>query len=196
MELLHEKTERRRKQIKESKKDLPFLKDLKRTLLKSRKSLVFFVVFSAFCFAAMVQMSVSMIDLASETMAWMIFTIGMILALTTLFLSLSSVVKGNAKTIAMMKAFGYEERVCKETLLGTYRPFAYLGFLIGTFYQYLLLKMVIVFFFSDVENMPAYAFDWKALGITLFVFVIVYELTMLFYACRIKRLSLKSVMSE
>ena len=42
-------------------------------------------------------------ELASETFAWMILLIGLILAFITLFLSLTIVVKGNTKTIAMMR---------------------------------------------------------------------------------------------
>ncbi len=45
------------------------MKDLRGVTLRSRKSLVFFVAFSAFCFSAMVQMSFSMTELASETFA-------------------------------------------------------------------------------------------------------------------------------
>lgn len=65
---------------------LSFLKALKRDTLKAHKLLAFFVVFSAFCFSAMVQMSFSMNELASNTFAAMILSIGLILAYTSLLM--------------------------------------------------------------------------------------------------------------
>ena len=50
---------------------MPFLQDLKVTTLKGKKSLVFFVAFSAFCFSDMVQTSMSMQELASAAFAIM-----------------------------------------------------------------------------------------------------------------------------
>ena len=144
----------------------------------------------------MAQMSLSMNELASETFAWMILLIGLILAFITLFLSLSSVVKGNTKTIAMMRVFGYEDNICSYAILGAYRPISYIGFAIGTGYQYCLLKIVMSFVFADIKNMPEYNFDFKALVITLTAFVITYELIMYLYSLRIKKLSVKSVMLE
>ncbi len=176
-------------------KEGPFLKGLRLATLKSKKLLVFLIAFSAFCFSSMVQMSLSMPDLASETFAWMILMIGLILAFMTLLMSLSSVVKGNAKTIAMMRIFGYGYGVCSDRILGAYRPFAYVGFAVGTVYQFILLKLMLGLFFSDV-NVPAYTFDWKALLIALFAFVVMYEFILFLYAQKIKKLSLKSVMGE
>lgn len=196
LDLLREKREYKTKLGKDDAKDAPFLKGLSSSTLKSKKTLVFFVAFSAFCFSAMVQMSMSMNQLASETFAWMILMIGLILAFITLFLSLSSVVNGNAKTIAMMRVFGYEDSTCSGFILGAYRPISYIGFAIGTFYQYGLLKLTVTLVFADIENMPEYHFDFKALVITLIAFVITYELVMYLYSLRIKKLSIKSVMLE
>ena len=196
LNLLREKREYKTKIGKNDKKDLPFLKGLSSTTLKSKKTLVFFVAFSAFCFSAMVQMSLSMNEIASETFAWMILLIGLILAFITLFLSLTSVVKGNTKTIAMMRVFGYEDNICSRAILGAYRPISYIGFAIGTVYQYVLLKLVMTFVFVDIDNMPEYNFDFKALVITLIAFVITYELIMYLYSLNIKKLSVKSIMLE
>ena len=196
LDLLKEKRTDKVKTSKRESKDIPFLLDLRKNTVKSKKTLVFFVAFSAFCFSAMVQMSVSMNDLTSETFAVMIITIGLILAYTTLFLSLSSVVKQNSKTIAMMRVFGYGHRQSSNAILGGYRIFAYIGFAIGTLYQYLLLKIMVTVVFADVENVPEYKFDFVACAITLVMFVITYELAMLYYSYRIKKVSIKSIMLE
>ena len=196
LDLLREKQNVKVKIGRDGKENVPFLKDLRGITLKSRKSLVFFVAFSAFCFSAMVQMSFSMNDLASETFAVMVLSIGLILAFVTLFLSLSSVVKGNTRTIAMMRVFGYDDTACSRYILGAYRPISYIGFASGTVYQYGLLKLMVSVVFADVENMPQYSFDFKALIVTLILFVITYESVMYLYSRSIKRLSVKSVMLE
>lgn len=196
LDLMLERSRTIIKHGRESAKNLSFLQSLKQATIRSKKLLVFFVAFSAFCFSAMVQMSLSMTDLASETMAWMIFIIGLILSFVTLLLSLSNVVKGNTKMIAMMRVFGYDYALCSNTVLGSYRLFSYVGFMIGTLYQYGLLKLILTFVFSGVEDMPTYNFNWSALLITLVAFLATYELIMLFFSLKIKKQSLKSVMME
>lgn len=196
LDFMYERKQTKIKSGKESAKKLSFLQSLKRATLRSKKVLAFFITFAAFSFSAMVQMSISMIDLASETFAWMVFMIGLILAFLSLLLSLSEVVKGNSKTVAMMRVMGYDNTACSNTVLGAYRPFACVGFIIGTLYQYGLLKLIMTFVFSNVENMPEYHFNWFNLLMTLAAFVVVYELAMALFSLRIKKLSLKNVMTE
>lgn len=195
MVLLKEKRSER-KPKKEDHSDTSFLKSLSTMTLKTKKVLAFFVAFSAFCFSAMVQMAMSMNELSSESFAWMILLIGLILAFMTLLLSLSSVVKGNQKTIAMMKVFGYSNQVCSQRILGVYRPISYVGFIIGTLYQYGLLKIVMTFVFADVENIPTYHFQWKAFFITLLAFLVTYECVMYLYSLRVRKCSIKEVMLD
>ena len=196
LDLLREKSEVKVKIQKKVTPDLPFLQDLKVTTLKSKKSLVFFVAFSAFCFSDMVQTSMSMQELASAAFAIMVIGIGLILAFVTLFLSLSCVVKGNTKTIAMMRIFGYEYNSCCHATFDGYRPCAYIGFAIGTIYQYGLLKIVVSIVFADVKNVPEYTFDIPAFVFTLVAFAIIYELAIRYFSLQIKKLSIKSVMLE
>ena len=166
-----------------------FLQDLKRNTLRSRKTLVFFILFASFCFSAMTQMSFSMKDLASEMMGVMMMVIGLVLAFTTLFLAITTVINGNRKTIAMMRVFGYSQEECCRAILGGYRPVSYIGFAIGTGYQYALLRLMVDIVFRDVEGIPAYQFDFPVLLISLAVFVIVYEILMHVYSEKIKKIS-------
>lgn len=192
------------KEIQESKykirnketKDLPFLQDLRKNTLRSRKILAFFIGFSAFCFSAMTQMSMSMKRLASENFAWIMIVIGLTLAFMTLLLSLSSIMKANRKTIAMMKVFGYSKKECGTSLLGGYRPVSYVGFVIGTIYQYALLKIVVTLVFADFEGMPEFHFGWKALLLSLILFFLAYELILALYVKRIEQVSVKEIMLE
>lgn len=179
---------------KKELKDYPFLTDLRKSTLRSRKVLVFFVGFSAFCFSAMTQMAMSMDDLSSESFSWMILSIGLILAFMTLLMSLTSVIKANAKTVAMMKVFGYSRKEYSRSVLGGYRPVSYIGFAIGTVYQYILLRIAVDVVFADYENMPEYSFDFKALAISFVMFVISYELVIYCYSRKIGKQSVKSIM--
>lgn len=175
---------------------IPFLKEVQSATLRSKKALVFFVVFGSFCYSSMMQMSGSMDELASEMFEYMIFTIGVLLSSITLLLAITTVVHGNTKTIAMMRVFGYTHEKCKKAVLGGYRPWAYLGFVIGTIYQYALLKIMVSIVFRDWPDVPEYKFDVKACIIVLISFIILYELIMYCYARKIKKVSLKEVMME
>lgn len=194
--LLKEAQEIRTPKRRDSQEDRPFLTDLRRGVLRSRKSLSFFVGFSAFCFSAMTQMSLSMEDLGSENFAWMILTIGLVLAFMTLFMSLSSAVKANAKTIAMMKVFGYSRHECGGSILGGYRPIAYIGFAIGTAYQYILLRIAVDLIFADVGITAEYHFSFSTFALCAGLFLLTYELALWGYARKIGRQTVKSVMME
>ncbi|WP_281532417.1 ABC transporter permease [Anaerocolumna aminovalerica] len=180
------------------KEDLPFLRDLKQSTLRSRFSLIFFVWLSAFCFSATVVMSFSIGELGgSDMMAVMMAAIGVVLAVTTLFLAVTTVIKGNGKTIAMLRVFGYSDHECGRAILNGYRPITYIGFAIGTLYQHGLMIMMMTLFFDDsVMDLPEYTFNVQAAVIALASFVVLYELFMLVYSKRIRRIPLKDVMAE
>lgn len=185
-----------KKQKESDNKERTFTDDLKKSTLKSKKSLVFFIFFAAFCFSSMTQMSFSMKDLSSEMMAIMMILIGLALAFTTLFIAVTTVVHGNTKTIAMMRVFGYSRQECGRAILGGYRPFAYIGFAVGSVYQYVLLRIMVDIVFKDIENVPEYHFDFPAMLVSLAVFIVVYEWVMYAYSERIKKISVKEIMLE
>lgn len=180
----------------ETSKEISFIDDLKRNTLKSKKTLVFFIIFASFCFSAMTQMSFSMKDLSSEMMGVMMLVIGLVLAFTTLFLAITTVINGNTKTIAMMRVFGYSQKECCRAILGGYRPMSYIGFVIGTVYQYGLLRLMVDVVFKDMEGVPIYKFDFPIMLISLVVFIFVYEMIMYIYSEKIKKISVKEIMIE
>ena len=173
-----------------------FVGEMKSSVLRSRKTLVFFIAFSSFCFSAMIQMSASMKDLSSEMMGLMIFVIGVVLAFTTLYIAVSTVIRSKQKNIAMMRVFGYESAECKRSVLDGCRPAAYIGFVIGSVYQYGLLRVMVDIVFAGVEGVPEYKFDFPVCFITLGVFIVVYEGIMFAYGQAMKRIPLKQIMSE
>lgn len=189
------KTKKQKEQSNPQKRQL-FVTDLKKATLKSKKSLMFFIAFASFCFSAMVQMSMSMKDMSNLMFALMIIVIGVILACTTLFLAVSAVIGANRKTVAMMKVEGYTAVQCRKAIFDGYRPLAYIGFGLGTAYQYFLLKIMVEIVFKDLENMPDYSFDFKAFLICLAVFAVLYEVMMRYCSGKIRKCPLKQVMEE
>ena len=180
----------------EKSSELSFVEYLKRNTLKSKKALVFFIIFASFCFSAMTQMSFSMKDLSSEMMGVMMLVIGLVLAFTTLFLAITTVINGNTKTIAMMRVFGYSQKECCRAILGGYRPLSYIGFIIGTVYQYGLLRLMVDIVFKDIEGVPTYKFDFPTMLISLACFITIYEIMMYIYSEKIKKISIKEIMIE
>jgi ABC-type antimicrobial peptide transport system permease subunit len=176
--------------------DSSFIENLRYTTLKSKKVLVFFIFFSSFCFSALTQMSFGMIELASDLVAVTTLLIGLILAITTLILAITTVINGNTKTIAIMRVFGYTQNECTRALLGGYRPASYLGFAVGTLYQYILMRMVVSLVFKDIAIVPAYQFNLPIMFLSLLLFVITYEIVMHFYSAKIKNISVKEIMLE
>ena len=96
----------------------------------------------------------------------------------------------------MMKVFGYSARECGKAVLSGYRPWAYLGFVLGTIYQYALLKLMVLVVFKDVEGVPDYKFDVPVMFITLGVFIVLYEAIMYAYTRKMEKLSVKEIMLE
>lgn len=193
MELLKGRSDSSARTVK-TNDELPFLKELRKVTVRSRRSLVFFIAFASFCYSAMVQMSFGVEELASEMMSLMILMIGVVLAFVTLFIAVSTVVRSNAKSVSIMRVFGYSAGECSAAILNGYRPAALAGFAIGTFYQYLLLKIAVEVIFRDVENVPEFDFDFRALIIAAVSFVIIYELVMYRCSRRIGKISVKEIM--
>ncbi len=185
------------RKINQNDKEQPFLKDLRQGTVKSRRSLVFFIGFASFCYSCMLQMSMSMGDFASEMMAVMILIIGIVLAFTVMFIAVSTVIKQNRKSIAMLRVFGYSGKECGYAVLDGYRIPSLIGFIIGTLYQFgLLTVMVDLFFDEKAAEILDYGFDIPGLIIAAVSFIVIYEIFMRAFSAGIKRVSLKEVMSE
>lgn len=176
--------------------EAPFLTEMRRGVLRSKKSAVFFVAFSCFCFSAMVQMSFSMRSLSSVTMGAIIFGIGVVLSVVAMIMAVTTVVNGNMRNISLMRAFGYSQKERAVAVLAGYIPFAVLGFAVGTVYQYGLLRIMVDMVFADIANMPEYSFDVPMFFVTLAAFIVAYASTMLYYVRKINKISTRAAMLE
>ena len=189
---------RRLKQKDRQNSEESFLRDLKQSTVRSRFSLIFFIALSAFIYGSTTQMSFGIAEFgAGGLMAAMMVGVGFVLAVTTMFIAVTTVIRANGKTIAMLRVFGYSDRECGSAILNGYRPAACIGFALGTAYQYGLMQMMLFLFFNnDVIGVPEYGFDIRAFIISLFTYVVLYEGIMFVYTVRIKRIPLKEVMQD
>lgn len=176
------------------KSDRPFLKELSAVHFYQRKLLIFFVIFAAFSFAAMMQLSFGMKEFIDGSIQAMMMGIGLVLSLSVLLLCLGTVVQENKASLALMKAFGYSQKECYQVILARYRVVAYLGFVLGTGYQYGIMKLLLKVIVKDVQGVPDYLFDMQLCFLAFLAFVMVYEFLVAYYFRAIRRLSLKEVM--
>lgn len=185
-----------KKTSERNEKDRPFLVEMCLKILSAKKSLAFFVAFACFCFSAMVQMGVSMYDMNNELMGTVIFAIGLVLAVVTMIMSVTTLVNSNKKNVALMHAFGYSVKECALAVFVGYIPFALLGFAVGTVYQYGLLELMMSLLFKDVAGMPEYSFDVGMMFAVFGAFVAVYSAFTAVCAYRLRKISVKEIMTE
>ena len=184
----------KRKATKKIRKDRPFLKDFSASLLWSRKLLIFFVIFGSMCFSAMIQLSYGMKELTDETIQMMMMSIGTVLSVAILYLSLGVLLQENQETLAIMKVFGYSKKDCHKSLFAPYRFLAFLGFVLGTGYQYGIMQLLLRLMEKSIAQKVDYDFDFGVCLMTLLVFVLVYESLIYLSSRRIDQLTIKQVM--
>ena len=184
----------KRKAGKKIRKDRPFLKDLSDSLLWSRKLLIFFVIFGSMCFSAMIQLSFGMKELTDETIQIMMMSIGTVLSVAILYLSLGVLLQENQETLAIMKVFGYSRNECHKSLFAPYRILAFLGFVLGTGYQYGIMQLLLRLMEKSIAQKVDYDFDFGVCLMTLLVFVSVYESLIYLSNKRLDQLTIKQVM--
>lgn len=171
-----------------------FIKELKRNMLFSNYMLIFFMGFAVFGFATEIQMAFMMSEVTEGWLMPAVFiAFGIIMGLVTLLLALTFIVKKNIKYLAMLKAYGYTENECNRAMFGGYRIVTYIGFAIGTVYQYFFMKMMIGVF-ANAYELPEVKFPILGFFITLVIFLASYEFIMVFYKQKIAKISLRQIM--
>ena len=176
-----------------AKRELPFLKELKRSMRVNHPVLSLFVSIAAWGFSAMLQMSFTMMSLKMVESAPLICApIGIMMGFVTLIIAGDFVVSVNRQYIALMKAYGYSEQECYRALLNGYRPVAWLGFALGGPFQYFFMKWMVSLFTDAQDAMVGY--NLGGLSISLVLFVLCYEGIMHYYRRKISKVSLNEVM--
>ncbi len=93
-----------------------------------------------------------------------------------------------------MKANGYTARQCGETVFGGYRLLAYIGFALGTLYQYALLKIVIETLFKGMAD--PYRFNLVGFVVVLAVFAVLLEIAICYFTHKIGKRTIRETVTE
>lgn len=181
--------------LQSKKNEKPFLQNLKRTILFNNLILILFVGIAGFGFSAQIQIAFLMREVNMDiTFSIINLGVGAILGLVTLLLSLSYVLNSNYKYISLLKAYGYTEKECSHAMFGGYRIVSYVGFAIGTIYQFFFMRFMISLFAGaydiDLE------FNVGGFFITLIAFIMSYEVIMFFYKRKLNQISFKELMQS
>ena len=173
-----------------------FFKELRATVLFSNKTLLFFVIFAALSFSSMIQMAFGMRDFVDGTIRIMMMVIGVILSLSILLISLEVIANSNIKNISILNIMGFSKSECSKIVLSGYRVVAYIGFVLGTVYQYFLIRTLLKVLSEKLDSETTYNFDLISVIGSLIAFVLIYEIFILYYSNKIKDLNVKKIMLE
>ena len=183
----------RRRRFKQYKN---FFKELRATVLFSNKTLLFFVIFAALSFSSMIQMAFGMRDFVDGTIRIMMMVIGVILSLSILLISLEVIANSNIKNISILNIMGFSKSECSKIVLSGYRVVAYIGFAVGTVYQYFLIRTLLKVLSKKLDSETTYNFDLISVIGSFIAFVLIYEIFILYYSNKIKDLNVKKIMME
>ena len=173
-----------------------FFKELRATVLFSNKTLLFFVIFAALSFSSMIQMAFGMRDFVDGTIRIMIMVIGVILSLSILLISLEVIASSNIKNISILNIMGFSKSECSKIVLSGYRVVAYIGFAVGTVYQYFLIRVLLKVLSKKLDSETTYNFDLISVIGSFIAFVLIYEIFILYNSKKIKGLNVKKIMME
>jgi hypothetical protein len=181
------------KKTKMVKENGSFLKELRSTMLKNHLTLIIFVAFATLCFSANVQMAFTMYHEANTSVLffWMILGIGLLLGVTIMILAFRFVFQGNKNYMAMLKAYGYQDKECYYALYGGYPLVSFFSFLFGTAYQAILMSFMFKEFTSTYGI--EYSFDFYALAYSLVIFILVYGIINIVSYIKIKKIPMNQL---
>lgn len=188
-----EKTSKRKRLTKQRDN---FLHELRNTALKNHIILIIFVGFAVLCFSATLQMSFSLLKQANTSYIffWMCFLIGLLLGVTILFLAFKFVFKGNKKYMAMLKAYGYNDKECYYAMYGGYHIVSIISFIIGTIYCGVLMSIMFSVF-TEAYGIE-YKFDYLGLVYTFLIFAFFYVICNIMYFKKISKLELDNLNAD
>ncbi len=173
-----------------------FFKELRATVLFSNKTLLFFVIFASLSFSSMIQMAFGMRDFVDGTIRIMMMIIGVILSLSILLISLEVIASSNIKNISILNIMGFSKSECSKIVLSGYRVVAYIGFAVGTVYQYFLIRALLKVLSKKLDSETTYNFDLISVIGSFIAFILIYEIFILYYSNNIKGLNVKKIMME
>lgn len=175
----------------EKNKDNDYLKSISRVTIRRHRGKTLLVIFAGFCFAAMMQMPITLWNSGFSLIGAMIMVVSAVtLGCGILYITLNIVVNANRKAIAIMKMCGYSDHECNKVFLKPYKCYGYMGFIIGSIYQFLLVKMIMQFY---EKSNPDFSFEvvfrFDGLLLIFILFFCYYHLLLVLCKRRMKKVS-------
>lgn len=171
-----------------------FLSDLRASLFWRHKFLIFLVAFAAFCFAAMLQLALSLQDMMDVALQAMMIGIGLILSLSIFYLALLTLLSRHKDSVAILKAMGYSQRDCLSVTLCPYYGVVMLGFLLGSAYQFGIMRLIIWLVVGQGSQMVDSSFKWVNFVLAGFLLVLVYTGFNVYFSRRLAQVPIKTIL--
>ena len=106
------------------------------------------------------------------------------------------IASSNIKNISILNIMGFSKSECSKIVLSGYRVVAYIGFAVGTVYQYFLIRALLKVLSKKLDSETTYNFDLISVIGSFIAFVLIYEIFILYYSNKIKGLNVKKIMME
>ena len=171
-----------------------FLSDLRASLFWRHKFLIFLVGFAAFCFAAMLQLALGLQDMMDVALQVMMIGIGLILSLSIFYLALLTLLSRHKDSVAILKAMGYSQRDCLSVTLHPYYGVVMLGFLLGSAYQFGIMRLILWLVVGQGSQMVDSGFNWVNFVLAGFLLVIVYIGFNVYFSRRLAQVPIKAIL--
>ena len=171
-----------------------FLSDLRASLFWRHKFLIFLVGFAAFCFAAMLQLALGLQDMMDVALQVMMIGIGLILSLSIFYLALLTLLSRHKDSVAILKAMGYSQRDCLSVTLHPYYGVVMLGFLLGSAYQFGIMRLILWLVVGQGSQMVDSGFNWVNFVLAGFFLVIVYTGFNVYFSRRLAQVPIKAIL--
>lgn len=171
-----------------------FLSDLRASLFWRHKFLIFLVGFAAFCIAAMLQLALSLQDMMDVALQVMMIGIGLILSLSIFYLALLTLLSRHKDSVAILKAMGYSQRDCLSVTLHPYYGVVMLGFLLGSVYQFGIMRLILWLVVGQGSQMVDSGFNWVNFVLAGFLLVIVYTGFNVYFSRRLAQVPIKAIL--
>ena len=171
-----------------------FLSDLRASLFWRHKFLIFLVGFAAFCIAAMLQLALSLQDMMDVALQVMMIGIGLILSLSIFYLALLTLLSRHKDSVAILKAMGYSQRDCLSVTLRPYYGVVMLGFLLGSVYQFCIMRLILWLVVGQGSQMVDSGFNWVNFVLAGFLLVIVYTGFNVYFSRRLAQVPIKAIL--
>ena len=142
----------------------------------------------------MLQLALSLQDMMDVALQVMMIGIGLILSLSIFYLALLTLLSRHKDSVAILKAMGYSQRDCLSVTLHPYYGVVMLGFLLGSAYQFGIIRLILWLVVGQGSQMGHSGFNWVNFVLAGFLLVIVYTGFNVYFSRRLAQVPIKAIL--